>query len=340
VTIALRPINGLVEGPATVTIPAGARSVTASYKTLNPGVELFRAEPADALNYMVTEARLNVAAPATLTLKILSGNRQTATPGQLLPNPIVLKLTDANDLPYPNVRILATGGAVTPSNAVTGPNGQVSFQWTPADQPLNLLQFRAENAAVPLAQAFALSKPSFAAASVLNAASFRPGIVPGSIATIFGANLGQPQVSVDGTRAQIFYADDQQINFAVPSLTQTAATASVQVETSLGTASAPVPLLSVQPGIFFDAASGRAAAIDRGSRIFELYATGLGTASTVTAEAGGRPAAVLYSGLAPGFVGLYQINIQVDPAVPSGDQPVVLTAAGVASNSAKLPIAP
>jgi uncharacterized protein (TIGR03437 family) len=340
VTIAVRPVNGLVDGPSSITIPTGARTVSASYKTLAPGVELFRAEPANALDYMVTEARLNIAAPASLALKILSGNRQTATPGLPLPSPIVVKLTDANDLPYPNVRIAATGGAVTPASAITGANGQASFQWTPTDQPLNLLQFRIEGAAAPLAQAFALGKPAFTATSVLNAASFRPGVVSGSIATIFGANLGEPQVSVDGTRAQVFYADDQQINFAVPALTPTAATATVQVETSLGTAASVVPRLAVQPGIFFDAATGRAAAINRGSRIFELYATGLGNATAVTADAGGRPASVLFSGLAPGFVGLYQINIQVDPAVPTGEQSLSLTAGGVTSNAVKLPVAP
>ena len=49
---------------------------------------------------------------------------------------------------------------------------------------------------------------------------------------------------------------------------------------------------------------------------------------------------MLYSGLAPGFVGLYQINVQVDPAVPAGDQTLSVTAGGVASNAVKLPVAP
>ena len=334
----IRTVNGLVDGPSLITIPPGNRSASASYKTLAPGVEIFRAEPENALFYMTSEARLNIAAsPASLSLKILSGNRQPATPGVPLANPIVVKLTDANDLPYPNVRILASGGAVSPANALTGPDGRASFTWTPTDQPLNALQFRIEGAASPLAEAFALSRPAFATTSVLNAASFRPGIVPGSIATIFGANLFAPVVTIEGARAQVFYADDRQINFAVPALTQTSATASVQVETALGAATAAVPLLSVQPGIFFDAASGRAAAIDRGSRIFELYATGLGS-SAVTAQVGGRPADVLFSGRAPGFVGLFQINIRVDSAVPNGEQPVSLSSAGITSNEAKLAV--
>ncbi|MBI2686946.1 MAG: hypothetical protein HYX27_11575 [Acidobacteria bacterium] len=340
-TIGLRTSNGLLDGPASITIPAGARSATASFRALQPGVELLRAEPLDNSGFMVTEARVSIASSsAGVNLMVLSGNRQIATPGQPLPSPIVLRVTDINDLPYPNLRIVASGGAVTPAAALTGPDGRVSFQWTPAGQPLNVIQFRIDGAASPVAEVFALGAPAFSPASVVNAASFRQGMVPGSIATIFGANLAQPQVTVDGARAQVFYADDRQINFAVPNLSQTGASATVQVQTSLGSVNATVALFAVQPGIFFDTASGRAAAIDRGSRTFEVYATGLGSASNITAQAGGRPAAVLFSGLAPGFVGLYQVNVRVDPAVAVGDQPLTITAGGVSSNEVKLPVAP
>ncbi|MFN0102102.1 MAG: hypothetical protein ACKV2U_08430 [Bryobacteraceae bacterium] len=340
VTLAIRAQNGLVEGPASVTIPAGARSATATFRAVRPGVETFRVEPLDASAYMTTEARLNIATAANaLTLRIIAGDRQIATSGQPLAQPIVVKLTDSNDLPYPNVRILATAGTATAA-ALTGPDGRVSLQWTPAPDPPNILRFTVEGSALPVAEVIALGRPVFAAAAVVNAASFRPGITPGGIATIFGANLAQPQVTVEGVRAQIFYADDRQINFAVPNLTQTSAVAALEVETALGKVSASVPLFAVQPGIFFDSATGRAAAINRGERIFELYGTGFGPAATVSAQAGGRPAAVLFSGPAPGFIGLYQINIRVDDAVPAGDQPVTLTAAGVSSNEVKLAVAP
>ena len=81
-----------------------------------------------------------------------------------------------------------------------------------------------------------------------------------------------------------------------------------------------------------------------------IYATGLGDVSnrpaagaasptsplsyTVAAPEvtiGGVPAPVIFSGLAPGFVGLYQINVQVPDGVPTGAEvPTVFKIGGVA----------
>jgi uncharacterized protein (TIGR03437 family) len=49
---------------------------------------------------------------------------------------------------------------------------------------------------------------------------------------------------------------------------------------------------------------------------------------------GGVPTAVSFSGLAPGFAGLYQVNVQVPPSAPTGGGvAVVLAIGGVASNT-------
>jgi minor extracellular serine protease Vpr len=83
-----------------------------------------------------------------------------------------------------------------------------------------------------------------------------------------------------------------------------------------------------------------------------LYCTGLGavrnrpelgspspsstlatTIATPVVTVGGVNASVSFSGLAPGYVGLYQVNIQVPVGVPSGDAvPVTLNIGGVAAN--------
>jgi uncharacterized protein (TIGR03437 family) len=45
-------------------------------------------------------------------------------------------------------------------------------------------------------------------------------------------------------------------------------------------------------------------------------------------------ASVSFSGLAPGFVGLYQVNIQIPDTAPSGDAvPVILSIGGVTANT-------
>jgi uncharacterized protein (TIGR03437 family) len=51
---------------------------------------------------------------------------------------------------------------------------------------------------------------------------------------------------------------------------------------------------------------------------------------------GGAPVAgtdILYAGVTPGFVGLYQVNLQIPPGTPDGDLPVVATIGGIASPS-------
>ena len=91
-----------------------------------------------------------------------------------------------------------------------------------------------------------------------------------------------------------------------------------------------------------------------------IYATGLGdvsnrpslgypspgsllatTLATPTVTIGGAPATVSFSGLAPGYVGLYQINVQVPVGAPTGPAiPLIVTIAGVSSNTATIAVDP
>lgn len=47
---------------------------------------------------------------------------------------------------------------------------------------------------------------------------------------------------------------------------------------------------------------------------------------------------VLFSGLTPGFAGLYQMNITLPPNLPSGDQPLLVNSNGIASNATVIAI--
>jgi uncharacterized protein (TIGR03437 family) len=96
----------------------------------------------------------------------------------------------------------------------------------------------------------------------------------------------------------------------------------------------------------------------RGTDFIDIFATGLGpvtnqpasgapapsvplawTTANVTVTIGGAPATVSFAGLAPGWVGLYQVNVQVPANAPVGDAvPVSLSVGGAASNQVTMAV--
>jgi uncharacterized protein (TIGR03437 family) len=64
------------------------------------------------------------------------------------------------------------------------------------------------------------------------------------------------------------------------------------------------------------------------------------TPTLPTVTIGGIATKVLYAGLAPGFPGLYQVDVQVPPGVASGDDVPVVITMGTASDSATISIQP
>jgi len=56
------------------------------------------------------------------------------------------------------------------------------------------------------------------------------------------------------------------------------------------------------------------------------------TINPVSVTVGGRPSQVMFSGLAPGFAGLYQINAVVPTGIATGNEvPMVVSVAGQTS---------
>jgi uncharacterized protein (TIGR03437 family) len=60
----------------------------------------------------------------------------------------------------------------------------------------------------------------------------------------------------------------------------------------------------------------------------------------ISATLGGRPVQVAFSGLAPGYVALYQLNLVVPTDISPGVLPLVITGNGVASKTTLLAVSP
>jgi uncharacterized protein (TIGR03437 family) len=178
-------------------------------------------------------------------------------------------------------------------------------------------------------------------------------------------SLGGVSVRMAGADAPLYYAGTGQINAQMPVTALPGDRIEIAVNAN-GRWTAPQAYLvaPAQPGIF---KSGDFAAVldseyrpvnaqnpARSGDTLQIFATGLGgtapPASTgdyspdfstvhapVSTSIGGISVPVVYQGLAPGYVGLYQVNV-VLTGVPSGTHPVVLRQNGITSNI-NLPVA-
>jgi len=174
--------------------------------------------------------------------------------------------------------------------------------------------------------------------------------------------MGGVSVTIGRETAPLFYVGPGQINAQVPFSAVPGSTVMVVVNAQ-GKLSAPQRFLiaSVQPNIFEQ--DGTAFATDQQSQRIspenparpgqnlQIFATGLGLVDQATGSGspspssstvlnpvrvriGGINAPVSFQGLAPGFVGLYQINVFLPGIVQPGDEvTVVLEQNGIPSNA-------
>jgi uncharacterized protein (TIGR03437 family) len=177
--------------------------------------------------------------------------------------------------------------------------------------------------------------------------------------------LGTTSLTLGGVPMPLFHAFPLQVDAQVPweLAGQTQAQLTVVTDDLAGN-TVTVPLAQFSPGLYAGILINGSATLvtpaapaARGDYI-NLFATGLGpvtdqpatgapapagplaqTTATVTVTIGGVPAQVPFAGLAPGFVGLYQVNAQVPANAPVGDAvTVALSVGGVASNQVTMAI--
>jgi uncharacterized protein (TIGR03437 family) len=165
--------------------------------------------------------------------------------------------------------------------------------------------------------------------------------------------LGNVQVLVNGLAAPIYYVSPTQVSVVVP-WEISASIAQFQVVNNGTYSNAVTEFVNLTtPGVFTNPSDGigYAAAIHQDGvspvtpsnpaqigETISVYLTGLGdvfpsiadgtagpsgvlsnTSNTITADVDGTLATVLYQGLAPGLVALYQVNLTIPAGITSGD---------------------
>ncbi len=172
----------------------------------------------------------------------------------------------------------------------------------------------------------------------------------------------------------LYYVSPTQVNVQVPweLQGQTSALIKVTVQDSFGSVYT-LPIAPYAPAFYdyvesgtkntlvmaLDASNnliGSANKATRGQTV-HLYANGLGpvnnqppdgqptpaspqstTTMTPTVMIGGQPATVQFSGLAAGFIGLYELTVQVPTGISTGLQPAVVSINGQSSPTVNLPV--
>ena len=186
-------------------------------------------------------------------------------------------------------------------------------------------------------------------------------------------SLGGVRVEIDGNDAPLLFVSPNQINAQVPVEVSGRSIATLTILLNGVTSSSTLLTVApAAPGVFTvnQNGQGRGAVLRssdfspvteqrpaRAGEILSVFATGLGSVTpsvesgepassstlsvtriTPSATLGGISVPVRFSGLAPSFVGLYQVNIEVPAGLASGPQPLVITSGTIASNSVTVQI--
>ncbi len=204
-------------------------------------------------------------------------------------------------------------------------------------------------------------------------------IAPGMLLTVVGNKLSNSTqtvstnplpystagvtATVNGVAAPVLYASPGQINLQVP-YGVSAGPGVIGINNNGEVAGFAVRIAPAAPGIFTDAAGlVTPTATVKQNGPLTVYLTGAGDLSTalatafapslttpvaqlprpllpVSATIGGAQVFIQFAGIAPGLIGVAQVNLLVPASVPTGLQPVVVTINGVPSNPALVTVEP
>ena len=312
------------------------------------------------------------------------------------PNPefLIFRVIDQFGQAIPSLpvqfSVVGGGGAIIVSDPNTDPFG-VAAADTDLGPEIGAQDFEATagGLTIPFFNGARL-KPTIG--GIVNAAGFAAGrpVAPGSLISIFGANLAEflgsvsslplpialkhTSVSFDfpeegiSVPSPLIFASGGQLNVQAPWEFAGLNFAFVKVRIEDSTSfTFELALADHAPGIFeFDLGDTRYGVVThadgnvvtaqnpaRPGETVVIYGTGFGpvdaprktglaapsnkltrTLRLPQVTVAGQQATVSFSGLTPGFVGLYQINAKLPATLPSGTQQLIVSANGIESNSA------
>lgn len=220
----------------------------------------------------------------------------------------------------------------------------------------------------PAAEAVAVNSASFTAGAP---------VAPGSLASLFGSftgsktaaasafplprSLADTEVLVGSNPVTLIYASPTQINFQLP---RQPATGQALVEVRVGgqrVARGSLTVIPTAPGLFGvlnqDGSLNSPSTPARRGQVIQIYATGQGEVKPLVEDGAaapsqqplavtpelpsvylqGRLVPVLFSGLAPGFAGVWQINALIPQDAPADPKVPLVVVQGLVSNT--LPVA-
>ncbi|MFN2405402.1 MAG: lamin tail domain-containing protein [Pyrinomonadaceae bacterium] len=194
-------------------------------------------------------------------------------------------------------------------------------------------------------------RPEFGVATVLNAASLRTAIAPGSIAIIRGNALGT-SVKVSGIGARLIYVTPQEVGFVLPDSLEEGFVDVVVTNADGFVSKSETRITTSAPGVFTVNGNGEGEAIvldadtqtvgpfgpSSGKLRLSIFATGVAHAKNVTAAINGQPLKV-EAVARGGLPGLDEIHVLVPSELSgAGASTLTVTADGVQSNSSTITI--
>jgi acid phosphatase type 7 len=207
--------------------------------------------------------------------------------------------------------------------------------------------------------------PQISVNGVLSTGDYTPAVASGSLASVFGQNLavrpasspglplatqlGGLTVTANGQPVPLLYVSPNQINVQIPY--EVSGQVTLQIATPNGSASTTFPVVALAPSLLAITVQNALCTVANPalqSGYVTVYATGLGAAASPVATGQAAPAAnpmavpvqvwlgntglqPSYAGMAPGSVGLSQINFAVPANLPNGVYPLRIAAGSATS---------